>query len=435
MKIINYLKYSRYRPANILETIKVITLNFLLIDKIKCVSFHIFRLKTPPKSSIYFNNFGRCIIYLLNTFSIIFFNKLLNKNISTSKGFPKKFTNGNDEISWPALHHIDYQKNFNNILEQEITERINKFYKHTLNKDYNDLSFWAENRKKFQKYYFDDSLNIIIEKLKNFRNPQVDFSARILKNESLENLNSRKNKFEALNLINLYHKLSELSDLKILSNSTDVNIGNPNYLNYRNQFLSERFLNQIYYISQIKNNIDLNLNNQNIFLEVGPGFGSLTKLLKNNYKKSKFILIDLPEINILSYFFLQTSFPDAKICLSNDLSDNQDLIDENYLKRYDILILDQNDLKKIKSNLIDCTINTRSLGEMSISDQDFYIENIEKVTKRYFYSVNRFKHDNVLFSSTNGYYEFKLSGEKWDKVLYKFSPTLHIETLLEKKIL
>ena len=30
-QIIEYLKYSRYRPGNILETIKVIILNFLLI--------------------------------------------------------------------------------------------------------------------------------------------------------------------------------------------------------------------------------------------------------------------------------------------------------------------------------------------------------------------------------------------------------------------
>ena len=63
--------------------------------------------------------------------------------------------------------------------------------------------------------------------------------------------------------------------------------------------------------------------------------------------------------------------------------------------------------------------------------QSFYINQIERVTNNYFYSVNRFRRDNKLFEELNGYCEFKLN-EVWDKVFYDFSPTLHIETMLKK---
>ena len=82
--------------------------------------------------------------------------------------------------------------------------------------------------------------------------------------------------------------------------------------------------------------------------------------------------------------------------------------------------------------LVECFINTASLGEMSNKDQVFYIEQIERISKKYFYSVNRFRSDNVHFSSTSNYYDFKLNEQKWITKLYKFSPTLHLEVMLEK---
>ena len=97
------------------------------------------------------------------------------------------------------------------------------------------------------------------------------------------------------------------------------------------------------------------------------------------------------------------------------------------------MILEQNDLKKLEDKVVDCTINTASLGEMSKTDQDYYINQIERLTKKYFYSVNRHRSDNIHFSSTEGYYDFQLNNEIWKTRLYNFSPTFHIEALLEKK--
>ena len=75
------------------------------------------------------------------------------------------------------------------------------------------------------------------------------------------------------------------------------------------------------------------------------------------------------------------------------------------INEYDFIILEQDDLKKLDNKMVDCVINTASLGEMSQFDQDYYISQIERITKKYFYSVNRHKSDNILFASTPGYYD------------------------------
>ena len=48
------------------------------------------------------------------------------------------------------------------------------------------------------------------------------------------------------------------------------------------------------------------------------------------------------------------------------------------------MILEQDDLKKLDNKMVDCVINTASLGEMSKTDQDYYINQIERITKKYF---------------------------------------------------
>ena len=102
------------------------------------------------------------------------------------------------------------------------------------------------------------------------------------------------------------------------------------------------------------------------------------------------------------------------------------------INKYDFVILEQNDLKKLDNKIVDCVINTVSLGEMSKISQDYYISQIERITKKYFYSVNRHRFDNIFFESTPCYYDFKLSDDCWTIKLYKFSPTFHVEVLLEK---
>ena len=257
------------------------------------------------------------------------------------------------------------------------------------------------------------------------------YSSHLLSSHNIENIDSRINKLKALRIFIIYHKVAELVDDDIIINISDTNIGNSKFIHYRKQLINERILRQAYFLSQLRNNINLNKNDYNIFCDIGSGYGLLPSLLKKEFNFSKFILVDLPELNVLSYYYLKNLFPNSKICLSHEIQ-NQKIIDRDFISQFDFLILDQDDVQKLDNKLVDCVINTASLGEMSKMDQNFYINQIQRISNKYFYSVNRHRSDNVIFSSTNSYYDFNLDNKSWTIKLYKFSPTFHIEVLLEK---
>ena len=47
----------------------------------------------------------------------------------------------------------------------------------------------------------------------------------------------------------------------------------------------------------------------NLICEIGAGFGSLSRLLTNEFTNSKIIILDLPEANYLNSYYLLKNFP------------------------------------------------------------------------------------------------------------------------------
>ena len=89
-------------------------------------------------------------------------------------------------------------------------------------------------------------------------------------------------------------------------------------------------------------------------MEIGGGFGSFARIILNN-KNVKYFLIDLPEANLISNYYLQLSFPEKEyltiLILKIGLEKN--------VENYDIFILPKIlDTKNINYDFI---INTRSL--------------------------------------------------------------------------
>ena len=62
--------------------------------------------------------------------------------------------------------------------------------------------------------------------------------------------------------------------------------------------------------------------------------------------------------------------------------------------------------------------------------QNFYVNQIERLTKKYFYSVNRAKKRVEKYNS-NGFYNFTFNN-KWTSLIYNYTHTYHIEFLGEK---
>ena len=177
------------------------------------------------------------------------------------------------------------------------------------------------------------------KKLNNFLNNDLGYGL----SRRDANINKRK-------LLNICIKKNKSFTLTRL---TKKNIGNfKKPLIYKKRFCNNNNLHYIDWLLEI-NKFIKKKKIKNI-LEIGGGYGGLSQILINNLN-AKYFLIDLPETNVLSSFYLKKNFPKKKLLLSEEFNSKNT---EEIIKKNDIFILTPNKLRKLKINF-DLIINTR----------------------------------------------------------------------------
>ncbi len=431
----NFLTKSYHRPTAKLLSVVVLIKSFFYSKKTNLFSERMMLLKDLPESSIYYNFFGRIFFVLSNLCTIILFNKYTNNRIFIDKSLKiTKEKSGNNNSAWPnqAIHLFEndnHELTKSDLLQLE-TDYFSSIELLKNDKFFSDSPWWVACRKEFQDIFLITN-KINEEALKNFRNNFKTKAALLNDQTYLDQQNSEKvNKIKSLSLINLYHKLSNYVDLSILRMSSESVIGKNICLNYRGQRLSHRVLRHAYFSSQIFRNTIINEESKNLFLDLGGGYGGLSRLLKNIYKNSTIVIIELPEVCFLANFFLKQNFANKKIGTFKDFDKTQKISLED-LKKYDFVILPQPFIKLFEDNIFNLVINTTSLGEMTNQMQNFYIQHIERITKDYFYSINRpFKREDKY--NAQGFYDIEFK-KRWIAKIYQFTHTYHIEFLGKKK--
>ena len=278
-------------------------------------------------------------------------------------------------------------------------------------KKYDDFSaskYWTSSIKKKKKLFN-------IEKLSNFRNNGLSTNID-------ENYIDKNTSVKYFNLLLKRYKFNEIK--KFLDKK---NIGNYDNINSYKKYLysaSDIFL--IKYLFDIKKKIDLN--KINIICEIGQGYGLLaSKFLK--IKKFKYIMIDLPESNFITSYFLKKQFPKIKIIQDMDLKNG--ILSMEQINQADIFILSP--WVKIGKIKVDLFINTRSMMEMTITSINNYFNLINKKISNngYFLCVNRYYKDLVGYPIELHIYPF---GNFWKIIISKTCwLQTHIHFLLLKK--
>lgn len=187
----------------------------------------------------------------------------------------------------------------------------------------------------------------------------------------------------------------------LIKNLFKNNIGNSNnchkifdyYIDYP-QLTHLKYFSEFY--QYIENGIwnEKNLNPQpiKILCEIGGGFGSLARIILNNFNL-KYILIDLPEANLVSSYYLKEAFPDKKFYLYDGSIKEITL---NIINSFDIFILPTNIINNFSKDInIDFFLNTYSMMEMKKDTLQKYFNFINNYcsTNGYFLNVNRYKKD------------------------------------------
>ena len=216
------------------------------------------------------------------------------------------------------------------------------------------------------------------ENLPNFRN---NFLSSGLDDQSVSTAIIKNNFF----------KLKKKINIKFIENNLlTKNIGNlKNFIYYKKKILDYGQLFFIYWLHLIKKKIK----NINFICEIGGGYGGFAEKIITNYPGAKYLIIDLPEANFLSGYFLSHNFPNKKILLAYER--NREKIYKSDFKKYDIIIIPPwFRVEKIKFDLF---INTRSMMEMDkeiiFNYFKFIQNNISK--KGFFFNANRYFKNTV----------------------------------------
>lgn len=154
-----------------------------------------------------------------------------------------------------------------------------------------------------------------------------------------------------------------------------------------------------------------------IFIEIGGGYGGLTRILKHLFPKAKFMLFDLPEANAIATYFLQENFKDAGLYLLPDLRAGVKLD----WQKTDFVILPGWCLQSMNDRSAHVVINTRSMMEMTKKAIAAYFNEIQRVLKPggVFYCVNRhykrIGEEEIILAEYpfDGFWNFVYSNKMW----------------------
>jgi putative sugar O-methyltransferase len=193
-----------------------------------------------------------------------------------------------------------------------------------------------------------------------------------------------------LNIKKIYLKLKKIGEKFIIKNLFDKNIGGlKNFIIFKRKILDFGQLFFIYWLFLLKNKIK----KINFICEIGSGYGGFAEKIIKNYPKAKYLIIDLPEANFLSSYFLSKHFPNKKMLLAYEK--NREVIYKSDFDKYDIIIIPP--WFKVEGVKFDLFINTRSMMEM---DKDVIFKYFEFIQNNisengYFLNVNRYYKNTV----------------------------------------
>jgi len=183
----------------------------------------------------------------------------------------------------------------------------------------------------------------------------------------------------------------------IYMNLLATNPGNCPYLTkHRGRFLDA---NRLVHIAWLKIIDELvfrrdpwkNYGIPRVICEIGGGFGDFASLILGS-TFAKLILIDMPEANVQSSYFLSQLFPEKRLYLYSDYLEDGKLVGQSILEENDILVLPpwvsfSADLK------VGIFVNTRSMMELEDQQVAAYFELIHEhlAVDGYFLNVNRYQ--------------------------------------------
>jgi putative sugar O-methyltransferase len=126
-----------------------------------------------------------------------------------------------------------------------------------------------------------------------------------------------------------------------------------------------------------------------IIVEIGGGLGGQSYQTMHMSKQvSKYLVFDIPEVAVISSYFLLSAFPNRRVRLFGEGSVSIDSCEE-----YDVAVFPHFAITQLPNSSVDLFYNSCSFSEMNGLSSIEYLSIIERASRRYFMHDN---HDTTF---------------------------------------
>jgi len=165
-------------------------------------------------------------------------------------------------------------------------------------------------------------------------------------------------------------------------------VGNPRIFQHQRFRYTFRWFKHIYFIGLLDRILRPSLAPDFIGLDIGTSYGIFPSLVKQEWPGSRHVLVDFPEQLLLAYYFLSTTFPDAKIAGFSEVT-KQGSITRSFIEKYDFTLVPISHYEKMEPGSVDLVSNFASFGEMDRKWFDNYLKADPFLSAKYFFTANR----------------------------------------------
>ncbi len=186
-----------------------------------------------------------------------------------------------------------------------------------------------------------------------------------------------------------FQVVEEMGYLDLLKKYPNPDVGNPLSVVRDGMRFTVRYLRHIYFLGTFKKYLQDKVSDEFTLLDLGCSYSIFSSLIKQEFSKSRHILVDLPGQLVLAHYYLGKVFPNARIAGFKEVS-RAKVIDAEFIKKYDFILVPPSMYQKIAGRTVDVYCNFLSLTEMPRHWFDYYLQSDLFKTAKFFYSVNRY---------------------------------------------
>jgi hypothetical protein len=122
-----------------------------------------------------------------------------------------------------------------------------------------------------------------------------------------------------------------------------------------------------------------------VVIEPGPGWGGFAYQFHTLFPNTCYVLVDLPELFLLSSVYLATLFPEARVAFWDDAKP----LTPDEIVDHDFVFIPYTSFPDVGFDRVDLALNMVSFQEMTTAQVEGYVQRFHELGCRFLYSLNR----------------------------------------------